>query len=100
MVTISAEKIKNARYLFFLFQQDSCPRNMLFDYLERYKFICEKLSEAEIETKECEDAIKKCCSGIWTAEKRVHLQTVCFISDFVILAENKVVQVTFQIIAS
>ncbi|VDK41765.1 unnamed protein product [Anisakis simplex] len=59
---------------FFTFkslQQEESPRNNLFEYLENYKKVCEKIALNDVNVAECEELIKACALHTWIAENRV-----------------------------
>ncbi|VDN32380.1 unnamed protein product [Gongylonema pulchrum] len=47
------------------------PQHSLYEFLKRYKELCELISANEIDVSECERLIKECAKTSWTAENRV-----------------------------
>lgn len=60
----------------FFFQREESPENCLFEYLKRYKEICEKIALNEVDIAECEQLVKNCSANVWTVENRVLNQEV------------------------
>uniref|UniRef100_A0A9J2P241 Ectopic P granules protein 5 n=1 Tax=Ascaris lumbricoides TaxID=6252 RepID=A0A9J2P241_ASCLU len=52
-------------------QREESPENCLFEYLKRYKEICEKIALNEVDIAECEQLVKNCSANVWTVENRV-----------------------------
>uniref|UniRef100_A0A914S1B1 Uncharacterized protein n=1 Tax=Parascaris equorum TaxID=6256 RepID=A0A914S1B1_PAREQ len=55
---------------------EESPENCLFEYLKRYKEICEKIALNEVDIAECEQLMKNCSANVWTVENRVLNQEV------------------------
>ncbi|VDM42517.1 unnamed protein product [Toxocara canis] len=55
-------------------EAEQSPENGLFEYLKKYKEVCEKIALNEVDVAECEQLVKRCAANAWTAENRVLTQ--------------------------
>ncbi|VDK64397.1 unnamed protein product [Onchocerca ochengi] len=52
-------------------EHEEFPQHNLYEYLERYKKVCEHIDANEIDVADCEQLVKECAQASWTAENRV-----------------------------
>ncbi|VDP14750.1 unnamed protein product [Onchocerca flexuosa] len=52
-------------------EHEEFPKHNLYEYLERYKKVCEHIDAKEIDVADCEQLVKECAKASWTAENRV-----------------------------
>ncbi|VDN03219.1 unnamed protein product [Thelazia callipaeda] len=51
-------------------EHEVSPRHDLYEYLERYKNVCEEIIASEIDIAECDNLMKECVRSSWVAENR------------------------------